>query len=183
MEAVEAVWGQTSHKWLVWHKFPLLRNPLKNIQKLWSTQVFKLCQILMVEPVHIFAFFKVHLWQHVHFVLLHFYLKLTWFVRICHLSENFRQSNLTRIFCPIAGKWQESVGTSVSCSKFGTYCVFRIILNDAAKGQLISKCLFGVFKFFQKNEQKQVVVKKLHPPCWSPLIFWNIHFGIYFKLG
>ena len=20
-------------------------------------------------------------------------------------------------------------------------------------------------------------------PCWSPLIFWNIHFGIYFKLG
>ena len=20
-------------------------------------------------------------------------------------------------------------------------------------------------------------------PCWSPLIFWNIHFGIHFKLG
>ena len=20
-------------------------------------------------------------------------------------------------------------------------------------------------------------------PCWSPLIFWNIHFGIYFKLN
>ena len=22
-----------------------------------------------------------------------------------------------------------------------------------------------------------------HSPYWSPLVFWNIHFGIYFKLG
>ena len=29
-------------------------------------------------------------------------------------------------------------------------------LKNVAKGQLISKCLFGVFNFFQKNEQKQV---------------------------
>ena len=30
------------------------------------------------------------------------------------------------------------------------------ILNSESEGQLISKCLFGVFTFFQKNKQKQV---------------------------
>ena len=29
-------------------------------------------------------------------------------------------------------------------------------MNDAAKGQLISKCLFCVFKFFQKTNEKEL---------------------------
>ena len=47
--------------------------------------------------------------------------------------------------------------------------------------------LFCVFwnQGFVKN-QKCIGFRNLTvcllTPCWSPLIFWNIHFGIYFKL-
>ena len=33
------------------------------------------------------------------------------------------------------------------------------IFVETCKGQLISKCLFGVFNFFQKNERKQVELR------------------------
>ena len=57
-EAVEAAWGQKSFKWWIRHKFPLLRKLLsicfgQNCQNMWSSQLFTLCQNLMVDPVHI----------------------------------------------------------------------------------------------------------------------------------
>ena len=55
-EAVEAVWGQNKFIWLIRHKFPLLRKSLSIsfwyiCQNIWSSQVFTLCQNLMVDPV------------------------------------------------------------------------------------------------------------------------------------
>ena len=55
-EAVEAAWGQKSFKWLIRHKFPLLRKPLSIsfwwiCQNIWSSLVFTLCQFLIVDPV------------------------------------------------------------------------------------------------------------------------------------
>ena len=56
-EAVEAVWGQNKFIWLIRHKFPLLRKSLSIsfwyiCQNIWSSQVFTLCQNLMVDPVY-----------------------------------------------------------------------------------------------------------------------------------
>ena len=55
-EAVEAVWGQNKFIWWIKHKFPLLKKPPSIsfwyiCQNIWSSQVFTLCQNLMVDPV------------------------------------------------------------------------------------------------------------------------------------
>ena len=45
----------------------------------------------------------------------------------------------------------------LSCMLKPLVCrMILVAMHAIAKGQLISKCLFGVFTFFQKNERKQV---------------------------
>ena len=55
-EAIEGARGQKNLKQQIRHKFPQLRKPLsisfwQICQNIWSSQVFTLCQLLMVDPV------------------------------------------------------------------------------------------------------------------------------------
>ena len=55
----------------------------------------------------------------------------------------YTQSKVRERFCKILGPSQNIKNCNLSSS-------------PSSKGQLISKCLFGVFNFFQKNEQNKL---------------------------
>ena len=62
------------------------------------------------------------------------------------------------------------------------------IFLQSAKGQLISKCLFGVFNFFQRNKQKQVNLRfhssKIELVCsfFGKTSGWKNHFDFVWPL-
>ena len=59
---------------------------------------------------------------------------------------------------PVSRDHINSLNQSVFSSKdlLQGFSVQNVMFYALAKGQIISKCLFGVFNFFQKNERKQV---------------------------
>ena len=62
---------------------------------------------------------------------------------------------------------------------------FELIFGYFPKGQLISKCLFGVFNFFQKtNENTSIHVKMNSFACFSEeFTVWQFAFEINWPLG
>ena len=86
---------------------------------------------------------------------------------LCSLQDHFQPSELPKM--QNLKKCKPSLRISMcllSCvkliHKLNFYFPIIVIIKDSTKGQIISKCLFGIFNFFQKQKKTPRIVVKMN---------------------